>query len=316
MAIVNYTTFSKVSNLGKPLLLNQLETNMKMFLDWSFLNIGGWNDATIPTSGIYGGDFHILRCVNDPQYTDGQVWQGLRKDWIWESGLNTVPQPISITGVEVNGIGQSTGYHIDYPLGRVIFDTAIDTDYTVGCSHSYKSVQVYVADDVPWFRELQARSFRADDIHFIQDEQRGDWSIGGQHRIQMPAVIVESVSRGTSRGYEVGNGALLVKQDMLFHVLADSRYDRNNILDILRYQSDLNIWLFDNDSMMQAGVVPLNSSGVKINTLVYPNFVSETGYRWKKCRFTNSMLTEVETVHPQLFEGTVRSSLEVIIGTV
>ena len=55
------TTFANVGQIGQTLLTSELEANLKGFLDWAFLGIGGWFDVTIPTAGTWGGDFANLR---------------------------------------------------------------------------------------------------------------------------------------------------------------------------------------------------------------------------------------------------------------
>ena len=82
------TTFTHVSQVGNTLLNSQLESNLKSFLDWGMLGIGGWFNVNIPTSGAWGGTFDQLRLVDDPSYGEGQVWESARKDWVWE---NEVP---------------------------------------------------------------------------------------------------------------------------------------------------------------------------------------------------------------------------------
>src|SRR5687768_13604412 len=84
----NYTGFRGVTHYGEPLLTNELETNLKSWLDWCFLAVGAWKNVTIPTSGVYGGNFHTLQEIDDRSYTNNTVFQGIRKDWIWESGVN------------------------------------------------------------------------------------------------------------------------------------------------------------------------------------------------------------------------------------
>ena len=52
------TTFKNINNIGDDYLLNILESNFKMFLDWSFLNIGGWFDVSVDQQNLYGGNPH------------------------------------------------------------------------------------------------------------------------------------------------------------------------------------------------------------------------------------------------------------------
>ena len=86
MTCKSSTTFAHVAHIGNTLLNSELESNLKSFLDWSFLGIGGWSNISIPTSGAYGGTFDNLRLVDDPAYTAGQIWEAPRKDWVWETG--------------------------------------------------------------------------------------------------------------------------------------------------------------------------------------------------------------------------------------
>ena len=43
------TAFAHVAHIGNTLLNSELESNLKSFLEWSFLGIGGWSNITIPT---------------------------------------------------------------------------------------------------------------------------------------------------------------------------------------------------------------------------------------------------------------------------
>lgn len=318
--------FKNITHFGEDLFLNELETNMKVWLDSSYMHIGAWFDINTPsTSGAYGGDFSSLRSVEDPNYTNGQVWQGIRKDWVWETGINytgeagTVYDPVQVSGVTVGGSSIGSGdYTVNYPLGRIIFDTAQSTTAAVKANYSFRNVQTYRADDAPWWTQLQYKTFRPDDIHFTQTELgRGDWSIGSHHRIQLPAIILEAVPRGESHGYELGNTSLLLEQDVLYHVVAEDRYTRNKLIDQLRAQEDRTIWLFSSYDVAASGDYPLDHRGEKVNNNMYEDFVNEgNGHRWKKCSFTNATISEVESLNPRLHEGTVRITHEIVFGTI
>ena len=320
MGCPEYNTFQGISKFSDTQLLTEVENNLKYFLDWAFLGIGAWTDVKIPATDIYGGNQHILRWVDDDAYTDGQVWQAFKKDWVWESGVNYQdtynPLNVETSGVVVNDVPVTSGYFIDYPNGRVVFDSAISTGSTVKLEYSYRNVQVYVADNAEWWRELQFTAFRADKQHFTQDERSGDWSIGGHNRIQLPAIVVEAVPRGRSSGHELGNSALDIEQDILFHVLADDRLMRNKVLSILMVQNDKNIWLFDSDEIAVSGAFPLDYRGERVNGNLYTNLTAAdpSGYRWKTCMLTNSIVSEVDAINPRLYEGTVRTTCNFIFG--
>ena len=255
MACEPYTKFNKVSHIGNTLLSSEIENNMKWFLDWAFLGIGGWSNVTMPTSGAFGGTFDTLRLVNDPSYSNGQVWEGARKDWVWETGSSYEGHdPIQISGVYVNGVLKGTGdatygHHYNYPLGRVVFDNPISTSDTVKVEYSYRNVQVYVADEAPWWDELQYNSLRVDDAYYSSTGS-GSWGILANHRVQMPAIVLETVPRRRFKPYQLGDTSQFVQQDIVFHIVGENRWWRNQLVDILSYQIDSQVWLFKTDTLM------------------------------------------------------------------
>lgn len=309
------TVFKSINNISEDLLLNILESNFKMFFDWAFLNIGGWFDVNIPQSSIYGTNSHSkLLLTIDPSYDDGQVWQGIRKEWIWETGvIFNSGSPIDISGIYVDSVFDSilnNNFIIDYPLGRIIFNTAISTQTEVEANYSYRYVQTYRANDSPWYNILQHATYKTDnkDIQRLSD---GDWSIGGNHRVQMPAIVIESAPRSRSRPYELGNDNLIIEQDINCYILAENKNDRNKLLDILRYQQDLTIWLYNTNKLAQDDNFPLNHNGNrKINPLMYPNIIEQ--YKWRKCWIKAVNIYELESPSIDLHHGMVKFTTEII----
>ncbi len=327
MAIRDYTLLKGITSIGKSLLMTNLEKNAKAFLDWGLLNsAGAWTDVRIPQSGIHGGNFHILRPVNDPSYEDGQVWETVRSDWVWETGVNysTGLNPINISGVYVDNVyktsGDSTyGHYYDYPLGRVIFDTPVSSGSVVSMEYSYRDVQVTTADASHVWKEIQYGSARPDDSHWTDHNDRGEWSRNGVQRQQLPAIVIEAVPRRVHRGWELGNGSLMVQQDLLFHVVSQDRWYRNQLIDLLCFQDDKQIYMFDSDEVTQSGVNPLDYRGMRRpEAVMYPTLVDKRGdgYRWREARFTNVTCSEATTNDPNLHIGTVRITVETIYGNI
>jgi len=321
MACEPYSKFSKVSNIGESLLNSELENNLKWYIDWSMLGIGGWSSVTIPTSGVYGGTFDQLRPVNDPAYSNGQVWESARKDWVWETGTSWSGSevPIQISGVNINGTHYATGdstyaHHFDYPLGRVVFDTAISAASTVKLEYSYRNVQVYIADQAPWWDELQYDSLRVDDAYYMSTGS-GAWGTLANNRVQMPAIVLETVARRRFTPYQMGDTSQFVKQDVVFHIVAESRWWRNQLIDILSLQKDSQIWLFNSNRLIDSGVYPLDYRGMRVSSpLNYDNVVSSTGYRYALARITDMAITEMDSHNARLHEGTVRATFELVLG--
>lgn len=315
MSICNInTTFKNIFNINNDLLLNILESNLKHYLDWSFLNIGAWFDVRISNQTIYGSNPHYkLLPVEDPSYNDGQVWQAIRKDWVWETNIvYNESSPIAIGDIYINGSPIYTGFTIDYPNGRVLFDNAISTSSIVSLEYSYRFVQVYRANDAPWFNLLQYNSFKTDSLDIKQTDQ-GDWSIGNFHRVQMPCIIIESVPRSRSMPYELGSGGLVLEQDIVMYIFAENKNDRNKLLDIIRVQQDGVIYLYDTNKVAQEDNYPLDYNGsIKDGALMYPNLVEN--YSWRKCWFKNINLIELSSEHPNLHSGAARITAEIIYG--
>ncbi len=327
MGTRDYTLLKGINNIGETLLMNEVEHNLKAFLDWGLLNsAGAWTDVRISTSGIYGGNLYTLRPVFDPAYNDGQVWETIKSDWVWETGVNygTGINPIDITGVYVGGTFYQTGHasfghHYNYPLGRVIFNSPIATGSTVTMEYSYRDVQVNVADNSEVWKEIQLGSLRPDDSQWTSKDDRGEWSRLGNQRQQLPSIVIEAVPRRDQRPWELGNGSLLVRQDVLFRVISEDRWWRNQLIDILSLQDFKNIWMFNSDEVTASGANPLDYRGMRVpNHKTYPELVNDrgVGYRWKTARFTDTNCSEVITDSPNLHIGTVRTTLEVIYGEI
>lgn len=313
------TCFKGVDNISQELLLNILESNFKMFFDWSFLKIGAWFDAVNAHSGtIYGNTNPPAKLIlsDDPSYNPGQVWQGIRKEWVWESGVSYLGNnPINISGVYVNNsfIPYASGtFTIDYPEGRIVFNSAKSKSSNITINHSYRYVQTYRSSDSPWFSIIQYPTLDNTNSD-IQQISSGEWSIAGNHRIQLPAIVIESVPRSRSRPFELGNTSLWLEQDVAFYVLAENKNDRNKLLDIIRLQQDLTIELFDTNALSQNDQYPLNYNGDKKNNpLMYPNIVQQ--YAWRKCLIKEISLFELDNITPNLYRGMARATVEIISG--
>lgn len=310
-----YTRFKHARNISDDFLLNILEINMKTFFDWSFLCIGAWFDVNIYDSNFYGNNKHAkLIPVSDPSYDEGQVWQSVRKDWVWETGLIfNETTPIDISGIFIDNtyyVNNGLNYTINYPDGRIIFENAKSLSSEITLNYSYRNIQTYRASDSPWFNVLQYNSFNTSSPDINRSED-GDWSIAGNHRVQLPAIVIESVARSRSFPYELGNNDIVIEQDIEFYVLAENKNDRNKILDILRLQQDLVFLLYDTNDLAKNDQYPLDHNGnLKTNAMMYPDIVDT--YTWRKAWIKNVSLFEIESVNPDFHRGMARATVEII----
>lgn len=225
-------------------------------------------------TSLYGDLPHQLKTTEVNGYKIGQVWQSFRKDWVWETGVKYYPDPeycnnfspINISGIYVNnnflagptGVANS-GYHINYPLGQIIFDKAIPKTSKVELDYSYRWCQVYKSSTDSSWKELQELTYSPNPA--LNQPNVGDYSISANHRAQLPCIIIEPSSRTSSKPYQLGGYSQYQSQDFLLHVFTENSVDKNRICDIIRLQKDQMISLYDINKVVNSGLQPLNYDG-------------------------------------------------------
>jgi hypothetical protein len=307
--------FTGVSSINDYLVISNLENNLKSFLDWGFLNIGGFINVS-NTATSYSNDPSKLAIVNDPNYTTGQVWQTRFNNWVWESGIVFgSSSPLPITDIKVNGSTVApSAYLLDYMNSRVVFNTAIPTSSIVTMNYSYKLVQIHkLSDSLVWWKQFQT-DVANETVQF--DANTGDYAIFNQHRIQLPCIIIETIPRGQSEPYQLGDKSLRTYQDVLLHIISANIGHRNSLIDIIRLQDDKVIWLYDTASIIQANIVPFNFNGSLNNSRQnYGQIVNNNTYRWKTCHLQNFIVSEVESRY-YFQEAKIRLTAEIIFDAI
>jgi len=311
-------TFQNVSNLGENYLINQLEDNMKSFLDWGFLNIGAFINVNTPTTGLYGGVFSDFKTTSQPGYKDGQVWQSFKKDWVWETGVSYNNfSPINFSGININGSFYSapTGngnytYNVNYPLGQIVFDRKIPATTKVKADYSYRWCQVYKSSTTPQWQELQEMTYQPSPQ--INQRASGDYNVGASHRIQMPAIIIEPISRSYYKPYQLGAKDFIADQDILLHVFTENASDSHRITDILRLQKDKVITLYDSQKVVKSGVYPILYNG-SLNPSGYSYEEILDNFHWKRCYLKEISVLNMESANKNLYWCTLRVTAQVII---
>lgn len=310
--------FARVSHFGHSNAIRRLLINLKYFLEWGFLQIGAWHDISSTTPIASGNDPSRLRMDYTPGYLDGQVWVGLRKNWVYETGVVYTDEDMSghsplTPSIYIDGSAYTGDYQIDYDLGRVIFPSGLDLDITneVKATYSFKNVQVYLGNDAPWLQEIQFDSFDATN-HFTQDKD-GNWFVGGQHRVQLPLIIIEAFGEGGRLPYELGDIKVKRVQDIYFHVLTADQAMRDNLVDLLVMQGDRCYPLFNVDDAMVACDINLyNYAGVADN-LSYPHLLNK--YPWAYSRGERAEVLNLSSPTPEIHSGTVKVTHSVIFST-
>lgn len=301
------TKFARVKHFGNTNAARRLILNLKYYLEWSLLNIGAWIDMVPGVSGI---DTHTkLRLELSPGYDDGNVWAGLRKNWVYETGVQYTDvdggshTPITQPDVYVNSVVQPTGnYQIDYDAGRVIFSTSAPASTSaVNAHYSAKNVQIYIGDDTDWFQELQTDGWDYSK-HFTQNDD-GNFYSQSKNRIQLPSIVIASWGNARREPFELGDRCIKMCQDVIFHVLAQDQCMRDNLCDILVLEAEKCVHLFNVDSAHADCDIMLynyTESGNKS----YPHLVNK--HPWAYTRGTDATAFDLDTPLCGLHTGFVR----------
>jgi hypothetical protein len=224
-----------------------------------------------------------------------------------------IPSPIGISGVYLNntflpaptGSG-NYGYHINYPLGRVVFDKPVNSKSSVKLEYSYRQVQIYKSEDASWWKEIQKNNYGAfNDSTFTNQ-------LLAEHKLQPPFIMIETIARNNQIPYEIGNSSNILDQDILFHVFTRNPSQRSNLIDILLSQKDKGLILYDLNKVIADDVYGLNYRGEKnINGLNYGQLVTDPSYFYRQCYVKNSTLSELNQFSTTLYNGIVRWTLEI-----
>lgn len=297
--------FKGVTNYGDTSILENLATSTILWMDWCFLNIGAFSNYRLASSGNYGGNFSQLRHISDPRYSNGKVWETPRSNLVWESGMNY--PSINVSGIYVDGSLVTSGFTLNYPLGRVVFDTAINPSSVVKMEYSSKQIKILDSNNLPFFRKGQTDSFG------IQTLPSGQWSTFPESRLQYPLIAIETAQQGNFKGFEIGSDTLEGKIAVYAHIVGETK-EVDRIANILANQKDTKYYLIDEKMMVQSGKVVLDYNGAKTNTTsTYPEIVAENSvYRGRETYVTNSSIEKNQVLAPDLYKRSVKLQIDII----
>jgi len=316
-------TFSELKGFNSVFdqtLSNDIQDGLVEFFDWGLLQKGNYFNTTLGETSPNGQDYSRLTMRDNAHYSSGQVWEGFRSNWVWQSGISYSPAPINGTDHENPGVSgifiddnyypiTTTGtyaYHVDYINGRVIFDSAVPTGTKVQVEHSYRYINVIYANDLPWIKEVQYRT-QEPDANFL-DQSDDQWRPPPEMQLQLPAIAIEIVPMRKFKGYQLGGGQW-VYTDVLFHCIAENETDRNKLIDIISFQNDKNVDIFDSNTASASGASPIDYRGVPVpSALRHPDLVNY--YPGGRLKLTNTRVQEMKMINTGLFGGIVRTTTE------
>lgn len=308
-------------------LANEIQDNLVEFFDWALLQKGNYQNVTIGEQSPNGRDYSKLRPSSNPNYPSGIAWEGFRKNWVWQSGVSFSPPPIvtsgnnaipGISGIYVNSVfypSSTSGtysHKVDYYNGRILFNNPVASGNLVQAEYSYKYINIIYANSLPWLKEVQYKTL--DVPSSFDSNNKGDFNIPAENRVQLPAIAIEIVPRRTLKGFQLGGGQI-VDTDVLFHCLAEDEFTRNKLIDIVSLQNDKTIVMFNSNDIASSGDFPLNYLGVPVSgALRYPDLVSK--YPRAYIRLKNAIVQGMELVNSNFYAGIVRMTVETIDGNI
>jgi hypothetical protein len=321
-------TFSPLkgfNSINDATVTNLIQDGLIEYFDYALLDKGNYYNVDFGETAPNGEDYSRLRLSSNDQYVSGQVWEGFRGNWVWQSGLTPdgkTPPNVGtnknypgISGVYVNGNFQPTSgegtyaHYVDYFNGRVVFDSPIPTGSTVQAEFSYKYINVVYANNMPWLRETQKRTMQPT-ANFLGVSE-GAWDMPPESRLQLPAIAIEAVPQRRFKGYQLGGGQW-VYSDIIFHCIAEDEYTRNLLLDIVSNQNDKNIFIPDSNMIDSSGAYPLDQNGTPVpSALQYPELINDYS-RGSRIRLTKANISDMFIPQSELYGGTVRMTAELI----
>jgi hypothetical protein len=327
MAFRDPTRFNGITNIQHEWYSQNLLYGLIHFFKWASLGIGGYQNIDHSNaSGVLGGDFSRLRLSDNPNYINGQIWEGFRSDWIWETGIAFGPQPTRNSGVFVDGTFYPTAttsgayaHYVDFPHGRVVFNSAISTTSVVKADFAHRTMS-FVRANEPWFRELMFDSYHIERKDFLAAGS-GQWDQLAEVRRQLPAVGIELVNRRGFRPYQIGGGQW-VDQDVLMYIVAENETDMNQWIDVLSFQNDRTVWLLNRKRMKEDVNYPLDldyKGSPVSNAMQYPQLVKPTGqggFAWTNVDMLDTRAETMESVNGWLYRAVVRSTFSIALSNI
>ncbi len=316
--MANYDSLKGVYNYSDTDISQLLAASYIMFLDWGLVNIGAFSNVTLSDANINAANRSLLRLGNDPDYNTGQVWETFHSNIVWESGISTVTQPISISGIYIGStfypLSSSTSgtyaYNIDYNLGRVVFNSAIATTSSVKMEYSYKKWTVVEAKDHPYLKEIQFNSFDPNNNGFSQSGS-GEYDKHPATRLQLPLIGVEVTPHQECEPHELGNYVQRIDTDIIFHIIGETDSDVKRMVNILTRQKEGATFLLDMDAIARSGMFPVRYDGtLNTNPKTYPQLVQL--FRHAFCTMTKSEGMNLTQINNNVYHGSVRATIETI----
>lgn len=275
-----------------------LELNIQAHLEREFINMGLYQNVASGQLRVGGQRADVLTRKSSTEY------ESYFNNWVIELDASGIAgfETVNVSGVTVDGVFQPRGggtYEpiIDFRRGRVFFETAVPAGSTVEAVFSYKDVHF----DFP-------TSFTSPALF----SQFKDNTVGSAVTVpsglvaQVPIVVVDLQNR-TSLPRQLGGG-IVISQQVVFHILANSRRQMNRIVDQLSTRSDRKVI-----QGVDFNDVPtlFNSYGDRASTYrTFTDMQSDNALKWEKLYINSTRVVTNNDVFYDLHRARVDWDLQ------
>ena len=219
-----------------------VKQNIELWLNDLLLRDGLYKNISVGEVDFYSRDLSLMvpgeNIEPDIPFADNRVFQSAFKNWVYESGIGApssgIQPPIVASGVTVGATfypSSTVGafsHAIDYPNGRVIFDSPIAVGSVVQAEFSYKDVGVYFANSFN-----NERSPLLIETSYKDNPRSSGIDIYPSSQAKtLPSIFIDFLGRD-SKGFELGDKSLIAEHFGVFHVWTRDDYYRDIIEDIL-----------------------------------------------------------------------------------
>jgi hypothetical protein len=293
---------------------NQLLDNIVDFFDFGLLQKGNYFNVDIRETDSNNKDYSKLNYI-DLNYIEGLVFEGFRTNWVWQNNIPYIPPPNIANELFIDGelstkntIGRE--YKIDFYNGRIIFnnqDSSVSNRVTknsiIQLAYSYKYIHVIYADALPWIQEIKSKTLydlNSSDNKFHINEMK----------VQLPTIAIEIVPNKSMEGYQLGGGQY-IQTDVIVHCISENNIELNKLVDIVSFQNDKTIKMFDSNKIKKSNAYPINYDGtIKSNPLTFKDLVEQ--FPSYSFRLTNASTQKSQTINSNLNIATVKFNAEII----
>jgi hypothetical protein len=233
---------------------NKIYSNLKAHLD-DKLVARGWFDTHASGETDWDGNTlsRLYPVQNDPNYPIDtgslvHLWQGHRRNWVSESGVQiwasgqgspTIARSGYVGGVASGSraFDGTSGLAIDFRNGRVIFENPIAFDSVVDVEYSYKEVWVdTISRDMITTQVTSIDNTKRIIINNVPSGEIG----------QLPMILMEIGKNPAPQGRQLGGGYIF-NPTVFCHVVAENRYDKDELIDFLQYRTHETFTMVDWD---------------------------------------------------------------------